>query len=657
MGVSDGYQSWGARILRRIWQAIKIYFFILGVSVFALFVSFLFILYDKGVDFSFLSDEEDVASEKEKLPKRDVAVVVQLSGLIRDDHLHGNVQPSHLGGLFSREGRSYSLGDLSALLRRLKNHDRVQAVLLQLEDDLSISFQQVRSLHDDLKSLKESKPLYFFSSLYGDNTYLLSAMGSSTVLMPGGHVLIEGASFMTMHIGGLMKKFGVGVDIFRVGKYKSAASMFEERAPAAEKEMLYSALDVLVQHKVDYLTEVKEGLSAEDAGRWFRKQIFYDEEALESGLISDISEVEEFKQITVAHVPTLWVNYDEFSWGLPEGEIAEEDEEKWGESQESVGYFSSWRKGSSHSKAEDESIGLLEYHGEIAFSSGDSESIVVSRVAKDVDWMIKQDHIKAVVMYLNTPGGGALAAEMIWSHLRRLAERKPLVAYVGKMAASGGYYMAVAADRIVADPSSITGSIGVVGVRFNINEVARKYGITTQVYSRGDMPEIMDFTQLLSMQAKQYFQRSARRFYEVFLDRVAVGRRMDAQVLHETGAQGRIWVGSQALHIGLVDSLGSLKTAFLEAADLARSAGANIGDSFPVVRPKGKSSQLLECLGDPVGCLFASEKGGAHFSPLLTRLLDPMSAQERFGWKQIRRLRTLEPLQARLWIDLDDGDE
>ena len=634
------------RIFGRIWQVIKIYFFMIGLSVFAFFLLIVAFLYQKGLDLSllFLPPQQIASTEKPAEPTDEVAVALELDGLLREDYLHSH-NSYRLRGLFGSK-MDYSMRSLRRTLKTLEKHPKVKAVLLHLGPTLDLSFQQARSLLSDLKSLKGKKPLYFYASSYGDNTFLLSAVGTKIVLMPGGEVQLFGANIITSHYGSVMKKFGVGMDVIKVGRYKDVGSPFTEAPSNEGKEVLAELVNTLVEQKINHITKVKSKLSKEKVTGWFEKQLFYDTEALEQGLITEISEIEEFKQRSMAFEPTIWVDYDDFSWEQSDRDKTTDQKRR------RRGYFSRWKKSSKKDESKEDSVGLLEYQGAIVAHSYDRDTISAHQVAEDVDWMIKADHVKAVVMFIDSGGGGAQASEMIWSHLRRLAEVKPLVAYT-TTAASGGYYMAVAAHKIIADPSAITGSIGVIGMVANYAKLAEEYGITSQAYSKGEiLPELMDPIRSLSQETKDYLKDSMQRFYEVFLDRVAMGRKMEAEKIHNTAAQGRIWLGSQALNLGLIDQLGTLKTALREAAKLADSSEIKPDETFPVVYPKKSTSPLLECLDDPLKCLLNSEQQ-TSLPGFLVKLLSPaeLSPQHAFI-NAVQRLKSMERIQARLWLDL-----
>lgn len=673
MATHHSRRHWTLRLVGRLWLAIKIYFFVLGFSVFALSTFFSIVLFQKGLDLSALSGSSRDAASSKNQPEEPVAVVLTLGKKLLDTHLSHNVRSSQFEQLFSSDSSNYTLKSLRGTLKKLHEHPQVTAVLLDLKPDFSLSFQQVRRLREDIEQFTTSKPLYVYSATYSDNTYLLAASGTSRTLMPGGHVHLRGAELVTLHLRDLMSHFGVGIDIIRIGQYK-ATGLFDAPSNPKEKAMLYGLIDSIIDHKVTYLASVHPHADDSKARKWFQQSMFYDQLALSEGLIDGVSDLEEFKRLTLAHEPTTWAHYDDHSWssggdqsrekatdesaGQQDELVDDKEEDDSSEAREEGGpsdtektksrSFLSRLSGSNDTDADQgPGVGLLTYSGEISFDL-ETGGISPETVHKTVDWMIESDDVAAVVMAIDSPGGGALASEAIWSHLNRLAEKKPLVVYLRHMAASGGYYMAVAGQEIVADPNSIVGSIGVLGIRFNIEELAEKYDLETQVYSRSEMSDLANLTRPLSAKSRQFLYDSAESFYNVFLDRVASGRKLEQQYIHNTAAQGRVWTGTQAQMIDLVDHLGSLNTAFDRAVDLARDGGADIPKKYRVLHPKIKRSpHLFECLGDPVRCLVARESRGLSSAVFRGAGYGPWT--NRINIELIKRVAR-EPLQARLWL-------
>jgi protease-4 len=216
-------------------------------------------------------------------------------------------------------------------------------------------------------------------------------------------------------------------------------------------------------------------------------------------------------------------------------------------------------------------------HAEGQIVSGESGSPVFGgsvvgdeTVVDTLDDLSEDESVVAVVLRVNSPGGSGLASDNIWHAIERLqAEGKPVVTSMGDYAASGGYYIAAGTDHIVAEPSTITGSIGVFGGKMNVAGLYEKLGITTHTWKRGEQSGLLSPTSDFSEPERAKFRTYLESFYSTFLARVSEGRKMERDAVHAV-AQGRVWTGRQALERGLVDGLGGLDTAIAKAEELAK---------------------------------------------------------------------------------------
>jgi protease-4 len=244
-------------------------------------------------------------------------------------------------------------------------------------------------------------------------------------------------------------------------------------------------------------------------------------------------------------------------------------------------------------------VAILPAQGGITMEEGNGfsqEGIAAKPMTKLIRKLAKDDSVKAVVLRIDSPGGSALASDLLWHELAQLKEEKPLIASVGNMAASGGYYLASAASQILAERTSIVGSIGVVGGKIVFGHALDRYGVSSHTFAASDQPDAGARAAYLSVltdwdePTRQRVQSLMDSIYELFLDRVATGRQMDREAVHEV-AQGRIWSGAQGHVHGLVDELGGLA----DAVDLARSE-AGLPPDAPV-RMAGPVPNLLRMLG------------------------------------------------------------
>jgi protease-4 len=260
----------------------------------------------------------------------------------------------------------------------------------------------------------------------------------------------------------------------------------------------------------------------------------------------------------------------------------------------------------------------------------DSGGISEKALSKTLQRLTKDDSVKAVVLRIDSPGGSALASDLLWKRLRLLRDRKPLVVSVGDMAASGGYYMACAANEIVAERTSIVGSIGVFGGKLTFNEGLAEVGVNAVTFPASEAPGAATRAAYLSPfvpwddATRQRVRASMKSVYDLFLERVALGRSLEVTKVHKI-AQGKIWSGAQGKDNGLVDHLGGLEVAITRARDLAKLA-----EDAPVV-VEGGGESLLELLmvdedasrAQIEAALVAWQQRHARFAELVPQPLRP----------------------------------
>ncbi|MFW5767015.1 MAG: signal peptide peptidase SppA, partial [Bacteroidota bacterium] len=226
----------------------------------------------------------------------------------------------------------------------------------------------------------------------------------------------------------------------------------------------------------------------------------------------------------------------------------------------------------------DNEVAVIFAEGNIVNGTGDDNSIGGERFAKAIRKARLDDDIKAIVLRINSPGGSGLASEIIWREISLAKEEKPVVASMGNFAASGGYYIACAADHIYAHPTTLTGSIGVFGLMFTAEELLNeKLGINVEVVNTNEHADMGNIARSFDQRETDYMQNMVENFYDVFITRVADGRDMTKEEVDEIG-QGRVWTGRNAIDIGLVDEFGGLEEAVVKAAELADIEKYEIGE-------------------------------------------------------------------------------
>jgi len=274
-------------------------------------------------------------------------------------------------------------------------------------------------------------------------------------------------------------------------------------------------------------------------------------------------------------------------------------------------------------------IAVILAEGEIV--SGSVDGVISSdKFAKEIRKARKDDDIKAIVLRVNSPGGSILASEVIWREMSEAKKVKPVYVSMGEVAASGGYYISAPADTIVAQPNTITGSIGIFGLWFNVQELINdKLGVTTDVVTTGELSDFMNVARQLTEVEKTIVQKSIEDGYEKFISRVAEGRNMSPEAVKEV-ASGRVWTGNQAKERGLVDVLGGLDTTI----DLAAKR-IEAGDDYRVIyypQQKPWFEKLMEDISDNVEARILQAQLGEYYGL----------------YQNLEKVKTYQGIQARM---------
>ncbi len=448
----------------------------------------------------------------------------------------------------------FDLYDLKRALQKAAADDRIDAVWLQLRG-VQASWATLQEVREALIAFKDSgKPLMASSGEYmmSEGDYFLASVADSVFASPEAFFEFNGFYLEVMYFTGLLEKLDVEPEIIRAGKYKAAVEPFLRKDLSEENEAQLAAL--LESHNNVFLEAIAEsrGRPATDVQRLTEDPAFLTAaEAHRAGLLDGLlydDEVEarfkerlgldadkSLKRVNI----DAYVNVSDSEAGLPTGN----------EGQIAVVY----------------AVGTI-LSGESGAGSGGVGSTTFNKAMREAR---KNRRIKAVVLRINSPGGSASASDAMWREIDLTAKEKPVIVSMGDLAASGGYWIATAADTIVADPQTLTGSIGVFGLLFNIGgALDAKLGITTDNVHTSAYADMFSGMRPLSPGERALLQQAISATYQQFLQKVADSRGLDVAAVDEIG-QGRVWSGKQALDLGLVDILGDLDTAIRIAAEKA----------------------------------------------------------------------------------------
>lgn len=467
---------------------------------------------------------------------------------------------------------------------------------------------ELREAFEDFKS--SGKFILAYDEAYTEGGYYLASVADEIYLNPMGGIDFNGYSSDILFFTGLFEKIGIKPEVFRVGEFKSAVEPFILKQMSDENrlqtqaflsDMNDNALKSIAASRninLDTLTKVNNQMLVREP-----------EDAVTYQLITDLAYEDE---IHAKLREKLGLSEDD--------DISTINATKLNSTVRSSNITSPNR------------IAVIIAEGEIV--SGNADGVISSeKFAKEIRKARKDDNIKAIVLRVNSPGGSVLASEVIWREMKEAKKAKPVYVSMGEVAASGGYYISAPADTIVAQPNTITGSIGIFGLWFNTQELLNdKLGITTDVVETGELSDFMNPTRQLTEVERNIVQKNVEQGYETFISRVADGRGMTPDAVKEV-ASGRVWTGNQAIERGLVDVLGGLDDTIELAAE---RIGA--GDDFRVVyypQQKPWFEELMSDFGNNVKLkMLKSELG------------------ENFGlYKQAQKLKDYQGIQVRMPIE------
>jgi protease-4 len=440
---------------------------------------------------------------------------------------------------------SPSLRSTVDTIRRAKEDSRVHALVVRPVSAGALwgQAQEIRAALEDFKS--SGKPLVAFLEAGGAGEYYIASVADRVILMPAGQLDLVGLASYELFFRGSLDKMGVVPDLLHIGEYKTAANTFTEREfTPAHREMTASLnrswYDELVRTVARSRKMTDEAARAALGGGPYTA-----DGALAAGLVDELG-------------------YDD-----------QLDDKAPVQGTQAISTEQYGRAGAASSRgASAGRVALLYAVGTIASGESQFDSPTGHVVGSDtfVEWVRKvrvDPDVRAVVVRIDSPGGSAIASEVIWRELMLTRDVKPLIVTMGDVAASGGYYIAAPAHAIVAQPGTLTGSIGVVTGKFVLQGTMDKLGVGTAAVSNGDSAEIYSPFRVFTADERARISEQMQTTYELFLKRVAEGRQQPAEKI-DAVAQGRVWTGQQARELGLVDELGGLETALRLARQRAR---------------------------------------------------------------------------------------
>lgn len=497
-------------------------------------------------------------------------MMLQLKGSLTE-----RSQEDPLAFLLGDTYQGYGLNDVLAAIRKAKEHPDIEGIYIQA-GYLNAGFASLEEIRNALLDFKESgKSIVTYADTYTQGLYYLSSVADKVLLNPKGMIEWKGLAASPVFYKELLEKVGVEMQVFKVGTYKSAVEPYiATEMSDANREQVSMYIHSIWQHMVKQVAEARQQTpqrlnEAADEMLMFQPA----EKCLTYGLADALvykDEVEDLLKQQCGLSEDDEVNY----LSLEAMKHLQNAQPKDKNGQIVAVYYASGQ--------------IVDYAVESPLTAGNEPMIVANKVIADLKKLQKNDDVKAVVLRINSPGGSAYASEQIWHAVSQLKREKPVIVSMGDYAASGGYYMACNADTIVAQPTTLTGSIGIYGMFPNTQKLTEKLGVHFDGVKTNRYADFGSFGRGLNEGEKGLMQRYVNEGYDLFLTRCANGRLMTKEAVDKV-AQGRVWTGADALERGLVDVLGGLDTAIGIAARKAQVESYTL-QAFP------KQSGFLEAL-------------------------------------------------------------
>ncbi len=497
-------------------------------------------------------------------------------------------------------GRTPTVRGIVDNLRKAGVDERVHSVLLRPTGLTTPYWGKVQEIRDAVMDFKKSgKPVYAYLEYGGDRDYYLASVADKVFLMPSSPLDVTGVATYELFLRGTLDKIGVVADLHHIGDYKTASNTFTEKGfTAAHREMDASLNRDLYEQIVQGIAEGRKK-SEDEVRRLLDQGPFLPEDALRAGLVDDVAYEDQVSQKLEAP-------------GRSDSSLDAED----------YGLVSLRSLGLNRGPR----IAVIYTAGTIASGPSGYDPLEGTIVGSDtiieyIRQIRKDSSVRAIVLRIDSPGGSAAASDAIWRELmiaRKEREDRPIIASMSDLAASGGYYVALPAHAIVAQPATLTGSIGIFGGKFTTGGVYEKLSARVDSVSNGKNAEINSPVRPYNAEERKKVEEQLHAFYDQFVEKVAQSRKSTPEKINQL-AQGRVWTGRQAKENGLVDALGGLGSALALAKQQAKIDARS--EVELVVYPPAKS--FFELLADQL----SGTGGQTAFGAVLSSNLSPAEVE------------------------------
>lgn len=558
------------------------------------------------VVFSMLS-----STETETVVKKNSIMMLDLNGSLVE-----RTSDNIFKELFDKEDSTYGLDDILASIKKAKENDDIKGIYIQATS-LNANFASLQEIRDALDDFKKSgKFIVAYSDNYTQGMYYLSSVANKVLLNPKGAIEWRGLASQPLFLKGLLEKLGIEMQVFRVGTYKAAVERFSatEMSPANREQVTAYITSIWNEIITDVAASRK--VSVDSLNNYANRMLmFYPaEQTVKSGMADTLIYKNDVRDY-LKQLVKIDKDDDLAVLGLDE--------------------MINVKKNTPKDKSGN-IIAVYYAFGEIdgGSSSTDEDGIISNEVIKDLRELKEDKDVKAVVLRVNSPGGSAFGSEQIWEAVCQLKKEKPVIVSMGDYAASGGYYISCAADTIVAEPTTLTGSIGIFGLIPNAKGLTDKLGLSFDVVKTHKFADFGNIMRGMNTDEQTLLQMYINQGYDLFVSRCAEGRKMSKNEIEKI-AEGRVWTGEAAKKIGLVDILGGIDKALEIAVKKAKVEG------YTVVGYPDRKNVLQELLNSKPGNYIES------------RMLKSQLGDYYNGFSMLKNLEKADFMQARVPFELN----
>ena len=573
-------------------------FFLTSIILFFLLFAFIMAM------ISFAQPEEVMIGNKAILH-------IKLDYVIED---RSSNDPFASGFNFAPFSSNPGLNEVLKNIEKARNDDRIKGIFLDLMDVPSglATIAEIRNALVDFKT--SGKFIYTYGQIISQKAYYLSTVSDKICLNPVGMIELRGFRGDVMFIKGLLEKLEIEPQIIRHGKYKSAIEpLILDRMSEANKEQTLAFIQSMWNDAIGGMAQSRN-LSMEEINRIAdRLEASRAEDAYKLKLIDSVIYYDQFLTMLAQRIDKEHINKEDLI---------------------SLSKYTTVSHNTVKEKRSKNKIAVIFASGTISQGEGSDQSIGSDKIARTIRNARLDNTVKAIVLRVNSPGGDGIASDVILREVNMTKTVKPIVVSMGDYAASGGYYISCGANKIIAQPNTITGSIGVFGVIPNFQKFFNnKLGITFDEVKTNENSDFIGVTKPLSEFQYALLQEEIDNFYATFISHVSVGRNMPVEKVDEIG-QGHVWSGTDAKEIGLVDELGGLNDAVKAAAELAAIEDYRIVEMPALLDPFEKL--ITDLMGESTQTLLQKELGTNYKY-----------------YKYVKGLAEIKGIQARLPFEID----